>query len=202
MARRKLTNLAKPAKSAKPSQPTFGFRDFREILTSEIISITGGLLAGTILAFATGQLALVPGLFILIPGFLEMRGNISGTLAARLGSGLWSGALKPRMHGNRILHGNLIADIFLAIAVSFVLGIVAYAASSIFFGITNIALIYVAVIAGILSNIIEIPATVFATFWLFKRGHDPDNIMGPYVTTIGDIISVIALLVAIAIVMV
>jgi mgtE-like transporter len=181
--------------------PTLGFKDFKEILGSEIISVTGGLVAGIILAFATGQIALVPGLFILLPGFLEMRGNISGTLAARLGSGLWTGLVKPRVRRNRVMRGNLIADVFLAIVVSVVLGIVAYFASSLLFGIENIALVYIALIAGLLSNVIEIPATVLTTFWLFRHGHDPDNIMGPYVTTVGDIISVVSLLAAIVIVM-
>jgi len=184
---------------ARTKLPAFGLKDFSEMLTSEIISVTGGLLAGTVLAFATNQIALVPGLFILLPGFLEMRGNISGTTAARLGSGLWTGALKPRIRHNRILKGNLIADIALAIIVSILLGVLAYGASYMIFGIDNVAIIYIAFIAGVLSNVMEVPATVFATFWLFKKGHDPDNIMGPYITTIGDIVSVISLLAAILI---
>ena len=180
--------------------PTLGFKDFGEILTGEIFSVTGGLIAGVMLAFATDQIALVPGLFILLPGFLEMRGNISGTLSARLGAGLWTGALKPRVRRNRILRGNVAADITLALAVSFALGIVAWLASYVLFGINNAALIYIALIAGVISNIIEIPATVLVTFWLFKHGRDPNNIMGPYVTTIGDVISVVSLLAAIILV--
>ena len=185
--------------SAAASAPTLGFRDFREILASELVSITGGLLAGTMLAFATNQLALVPGLFILLPGFLEMRGNISGTLDARLVSGLWAGVVKPRVRRNRILRGNILADIFLAAAVSAVLGVVAWAASYLIFGINSTSLIAISLIAGIFSNVIEIPATVLVTFWLFRHGHDPNDIMGPYVTMMGDIVSIASVVLALII---
>ena len=53
--------------------------DFREIVSAEFISITGGLMAGLILSFMLDKIYLVPGLFILIPGFLEMRGSLSGS---------------------------------------------------------------------------------------------------------------------------
>jgi mgtE-like transporter len=172
-------------------------KDFREILTSEIISVTGGLAAGTMLAFFTDKLYLIPGLLILLPGFLEMRGNISGSLSARLSSGLLLGALNPKMKNEKVLWGNVLASFTLVLIVSFILGSVAYLASMYFFGISNPAIILIALIAGILSNLIEIPITIFACFWLFKKGHDPNNIMGPYVTTTGDIISILALMLAI-----
>src|SRR3989344_6052583 len=71
--------------------------DFREMLAVEIISVTGGLLAGVALASMTDQISLIPGLFILIPGFLEMRGALSGMMSARLSSGLFLNVMKPRM---------------------------------------------------------------------------------------------------------
>ncbi len=172
-------------------------RDFREILTAELISVTGGLFAGFLLALFTNQLELVPGIFILIPGFLELRGNISGSLSARLGSGLYIGALKPRFRKNRVLNGNMLASAVLVVVVSVVLGLVAYLASWFFFGLYSPDLVLIGLLAGIISNVIEVPLTIFTTFWLFRRGHDPANIMGPYVTTTGDIISIVSLVMAI-----
>jgi len=175
-------------------------KDFREIFSAEILSITGGLFAGTLLAFAIGKIELVPGIFILLPGFLEMRGNISGSLSARLSSGLHLGIVKPKIEKNKIVRGNVIASVLLVIIVSAVLGTVAYFANLYFFGVNNISIIFIALFAGIFSNIIEIPITIFTTFWLFRHGHDPNNIMGPYVTTIGDIVSILSLLIAIVII--
>ena len=52
-------------------------KNFKEIFTAEFISVTGGLIAGSLLVFQVDKLLLLPGLFILIPGFLEMRGSIT-----------------------------------------------------------------------------------------------------------------------------
>ncbi len=174
-------------------------KDFSEIFYGELVSLTGGVMAGVMLASATDQLLLVPGLFILLPGFLEMRGNISGSMSARLSSGLFLKVTRPQVKGNRFLRENIIAAVILAFVVSVVLGLVSFAFSYYFFGITSPKIIYVAIVAGLLSNIIEIPLAVVANFWFFRNGHDPNNIMGPYITTMGDIVSVLSILVAIVI---
>lgn len=174
--------------------------DYKEIFTVEIISMTGGLLAGLLLASYLEKLTIVPGLFILLPGFLEMRGNISGSLSGRLSSGLFLGAVKPHIKHQSMLTGNVMASFGLAITVSFALGLLAYFLSGAIFGVSDPSIIAIALFAGLLSNAIEIPATVLTVFWLFRHGHDPNDIMGPYVTTVGDIVSILALLTAVAII--
>jgi mgtE-like transporter len=176
------------------------WKDFDEIITAEMASITGGLVAGTLLAFVINKIELIPAIFIFLPGFLEMRGNISGSLSARLSSALFLGAAKPKVRKNRILRGNVLASILLVIAVSSILGLVAFAANIAFFGVYDYRIIAIAFIAGLLSNLIEIPLTVLTTFWLFRHGHDPNNIMGPYVTTTGDISSIISIFIAVVII--
>jgi mgtE-like transporter len=176
------------------------WKDFDEILTAEMASTAGGLAAGTLLAFITNQIELIPALLIFLPGFLEMRGNISGSLSARLSSALYLGATKPKVRKNRILKGNVAASMLLVVVVSIILGVVAFFANAVFFGILDHRIIAIALIAGILSNLVEIPVAVFTTFWLFRHGHDPNNVMGPYVTTTGDITSIISVFIAIVII--
>jgi mgtE-like transporter len=175
-------------------------RDFREILTSELVSITGSLAGGLLLTFATDKIELIPGLLILLPGFLEMRGNISGSMAARLSSGLYVKALRPKFANSRILQGNVAASMVLVVALSFLLGLMAHYVALEFFGVYNPKIVWIAVLAGLLSNFIEVPLTIFMTFQLFRRGDDPNNVMGPYVTTTGDIISIVSLLIALAVI--
>jgi len=175
-------------------------KDFREIFSSEVISLTGGVIAGTFLLGLVDKLELVPGLFILLPGFLEMHGNIFGSLGARLGTLLHTKHIKPKFEHNKILLINIFASILLLLVVSLFLGFVAYILNALIFDTYAPILIYIAIIAAIIALLVEMPLTIAATFWLFKKGYDPDDIMGPYITTMGDIISIVSLFIGILVV--
>ncbi len=174
--------------------------DFKELLSSHIIAVVGGLIAGTLLATYEEKLLLVPGLFILLPGFLEMRGNISGSFSARLTSGLFLGVVDPCRYKTKAVRGNLAASFVLVIFVSLLLGLLAFLFNYFVFSLFTPEIILVALIAGFLANIVEIPLALFATFYLFRKGHDPNNIMGPFITSTGDVTSILALLIALVIV--
>ncbi len=175
-------------------------KNFKEIFLSQIVSIIGGLITGTILVAYTEKLFLIPGLLILLPGFLEMRGNISGSFTSRLSSGLFLGVIKPNKIKTKIINGNLMASFFLAIIISLTLGILAFLFNYLILKVVYVKIIFVPLIAGVIANTIEIPLALATTFYLFKRGHDPNNIMGPFITSTGDVTSIIALLVAITII--
>ncbi len=175
-------------------------KSFKEILSSQMVSMIGGLIAGTILAEYTDKIIMIPGMLILLPGFLEMRGNISGSLASRLSSGLFLGVVNPNKFKTKLVRGNLIASFILAIAVSLALGTITFLITYFIFKTIMYKIILLPLIAGIIANAIEIPLTLGATFYLFKRGHDPNNIMGPFVTSTGDITSIISLLIALVII--
>jgi len=173
-------------------------RGFAEILSSQMVSIIGGIVAGTLLAVYLDKIILIPGMLILLPGFLDMRGNISGSLSSRLSSGLFLGAVNRRKAWTKVTKGNVIASFALAIAVSLMLGLLAFSFNALVLGASTPEIIAVSVVAAVIANAIEIPLTLFFTFYLFRRGHDPNNVMGPFVTSTGDITSIVALLIALA----
>ncbi len=175
-------------------------KEFKDIFAAEIISMTGGLLAGTLLAIYIDKILLIPGLFILLPGFLEMRGNISGALAARLGTALDLRKMPAIISKNGDIKQNILATFVEVLVVALSLATVAYAVTYFIFGTATLLIFLIAIIAALISNFIEVALTTYTTFWLFKKGHDPNDIMGPYVTTTGDIVSVASLLIAITIV--
>ncbi|HLC65206.1 MAG TPA: magnesium transporter [Candidatus Nanoarchaeia archaeon] len=169
---------------------------FREIFAAQMVSIFGGLIAGILLAVYTDKILLIPGMLILLPGFLEMRGNISGTLASRISSGLFLGMIKPSGIKSGVIRANMLASFLLVIVVSFALGILASLFNYFVFDVFIAKIIFIPVIAGIIANSVEIPLTLFATFYIYRKGHDPNNIMGPFVTSTGDITSILSLLAA------
>ena len=175
-------------------------KDFREIFSSQAISLIAGLIVGVMFALYTEKLLLLPGILILLPGFLEMRGNISGSLSARLSSGLFLRIINPRKINSRIVKGNIAASFLLALAVTLSLGLLTYFFNLLVFNINMPIIILLPIIAGIISNIIQIPLTLFITFYLFKKGYDPNNIMGPFLTSTGDVISTISLLITLVII--
>src|SRR3989344_910042 len=110
-------------------------RGFKEILLSQIVSIIGWMVAGILLVVYLDQLFLIPGVLILLPGLLEMQGNISGTFAARLSSGLFLGVIKPNRMHTKLIHGNIFASFFLAIFTALILGVVAFLFNLVIFSI-------------------------------------------------------------------
>lgn len=174
-------------------------RDFREMLSSQFVSLVAGLAVGIALLAFDDELLLVPGMLILFPGFLEMRGNISGSFASRLSSGLFLGEINPRKIQSRVIKGNLAASFLLAFVVSLSLGALAFAFNYLLLGVVSYKILLLPVLAGFIANAVEIALTLFVTLWLFRKGHDPNNVMGPFVASTGDVTSVASLLVAMAV---
>jgi len=175
-------------------------KTFKEILIFQIISILGGLIVGTILAVYTDKIFIIPSMLIIIPGILQMRENISGSFASRLSSGLFLKVIKPNKTQTKIIKGNLYASFFLAILTSLMIGLIAFFFNYLFTHTILFKIIMIPLIAGIIANTIEIPLTLFTTLYLFKKGYDPNNIMGPFVTSTGDIISILSILITMMII--
>lgn len=175
-------------------------KDLREILIAEFVSITGGVFAGYLLAYQTQKISLVPGLFILLPGFLAERGNISGSLSARLSSKLHLGKITPSLKDNKILKENILASFILGIIVSFILGALAFLFNLVIFNQFFPKIILISLLASVISQLIMVPTTALTCFFLFKNGFDPDNIMSPVISSLGDFISVFSLILAIRVI--
>ena len=173
---------------------------YRQALPVIIISLVAGLFAGTILGSEPMRdgIGSVPGILVLLPAFLATRGGVYGSLGARLSSGLHQGVIEPRFALDRRLSNAVIASFINGMAVSVFIAVVAFLVLWIVAGGGNLLeLIGIMIVAGFLSAILMLSALITVVFIGYRRGHDPDNIVGPLVTTLGDVFGVVFLLVAI-----
>jgi mgtE-like transporter len=150
--------------------------------------------AGFMLKGIEGRLTLMPGLAIMALPLLEMRGNIDGALASRLGTALHTGIISPRIKLTRELKANLAASLILSLIASATIGGLSW-----IFGVmiglpVNLMRVTtVAVLAGLISGLILVLLTVCVAVFTYIHGWDPDNITSPAMMTIGDFLTVICI---------
>lgn len=172
-------------------------------LLTQFTSLTIGILAGIGLALMKGAIEALPGMLIMVPAFLQMRGAVGGTLASRLSSALHMGIIEPRLRLSKELAQNIIGTLILSLVLSGLIGCLAHF-MCLLFGFNSIGLLtllMLSLIAGMLSSLVIIFVTVVMTIKVYQKGLDPDVIMGPLITTLGDIVSIPCLFVAALILM-
>jgi len=134
---------------------------------------------------------------ISIPVVNSVAGNIGSVLGARLASGLHVGYITHSLK-DKEMHQNLIVSLLIGFFTYFMLAIVIYFGASFGNIVGNIALIEfvsVIVITGFLLICVVAVVSVLTAFTSFKRGLDPDDTVAPVVTTVGDVMGIVFLIV-------
>lgn len=159
------------------------------------ISSGGDLLAGLALSFMDQQLNQLPGLFVLIPAAIGMRGNIFGALGSRLGTGMHAGQFEPSLHRSGFLGENVRGSWYLTLATCLFLGPAAHAIAVAFSGSAmSIAdFVTISILGGVLGSLVVGGAAVAIAIWSNRRAWDLDSVSAPLVTAIGDVATLPAL---------
>ncbi len=170
-----------------------------EAFTALLICAIGDLFAGIILGNMTDFLTAFPGLLVIIPGAIGMRGNIFGALGSRLATNLHIGLLSPEFKRSKILSENILSSLILTIILSIFLAFLAKGIC-ILFGFESISLIdftLISIFAGIISSVIMLPLTMLISLKSFENGWDPDNISTPIIAAFGDLFTLPAIILAV-----
>ncbi len=158
------------------------------------------LVSGGFLLSLENSLLVVPGLAIMLPGILDLRGNISSTLGARLGSALHMGWMKPRFEWKGDEKENIVASVVLSVTMNIVVAIIA-SVTAWLLGINAdlVLLVEIALLAGILAMAILMPLSLAITIESYKHGWDPNNVTAPAIATLGDIAMIACMVIAVKI---
>ena len=153
------------------------------------------IFAGQLLLFKQDGLVWFPIFLISIPVINSVSGNIGSVLGARLASGLHVGYISINIKDKR-MHDNLIISILMGIVTYAILAIVIYyivVFSNLRVGIGLFEFITILLSAGFLLICVVSLTSVLTAFLSFKRGLDPDDMVAPVVTTIGDVMGIVFL---------
>src|SRR2546428_8721293 len=100
---------------------------FRQGLAALLVSSGGDLLAGLTLGAITHTLEALPGLLVLVPAAIGMRGNIFGALGSRLGTSIHTGTFGLSRRADTVVGQNVLASLALTFSISFALAVLAKA---------------------------------------------------------------------------
>jgi len=179
-------------------------RVYRESVGILSVSLLGGLFAGAVLGSEPMREAFrqYPGLLLLLPAFLATRGNVYGAFGARLSSGLHQGLIRPELAYDERLVNAIVASFVNGIGISVVIGVLSW---GILQGLGResarlVELVGITLVSGVLTSVVLVFGLLGLVFGSYEFGLDPDNLIGPIVTTLGDVFGVVFLYLAVVIV--
>jgi mgtE-like transporter len=173
-------------------------RTRRQGLVALVLSTLASFVAGLTLGAITGTLEELPGLFILIPASVGMRGVISGATGARLGTSIAAGMFDASWRRGGVLRQNAVLGLVLTLTSSLYVAALARL-SAVAFGEPSISLldlITISVVGGTIGAALVLVATIGLAVVSFRRGYDLDAVGTPMITAVGDMVTLPALFLA------
>src|ERR671911_12543 len=162
-----------------------------------VLSSGGDLLAGLTLGAITGTLEALPGLLVLVPAAIGMRGNIFGGLGSRFSTAIHTGTFRLSRRLDTLVGQNVVASLALSLSISLVLAVLAKAVS-VAFGVANsisiVDFVVISVVGGMLSSLVVLLVVVVVTTACVR--FDLDNVSTPIVTAAGDVVTLPGLFLA------
>ncbi len=173
-------------------------RTLRQGLVALTLSTAASFVAGLILGSITDTLNLLPGLLVLIPAAVGLRGTIFGAMGARLGTGIHAGLFEPTLRRDGLLGRNVEIVVISTFLSSFYLAGMAKVVAAAF-GESTISFwdfVTISVVGGAIASFAILFVTVGLALASYRRGWDLDAVSTPMVTAIGDMVTLPALFLA------
>jgi len=173
-------------------------RTLRQGLVALALSTLAGFVAGLTLAHITGTLQELPGLIVLIPAAVGMKGTIFGAIGARLGTANVAGLLEPTLRPGSVLQRNVYVAVVTTFSSALWLAVLSVLASAAF-GEPSISLwrlATVSIVGGAIGSALILMITLALSVLSFRRGWDLDSVSTPMVTALGDMTTLPSLFLA------
>ena len=171
----------------------------RSGFVAHLLATATGLVAGLVLGSITRTLEALPGLLVLVPAAVGLRGNVFGALGSRLGTLVATGNFRLSRRRDTPVGQNLEASVALSIGASLLLAVVAKLVADAF-GVRNAItvadFVVVSVMGALIPTAVVLGITVAIAALGVRREWDIDNVSVPVVTAAGDVITLPSLFLA------
>jgi len=164
-----------------------------------MLASVASIVSGITLASITGTLERLPGMLLLVPAALAVKGNIFGALGSRLGTSIHTGTFRLTAKLDSVVGQNAAAAIALSLVISVALAVLAKTVAILFSVAPTMSLadfIVISTVGGILASILVMAITLLLAGGSVRYGWDLDNVVAPLVNAVGDLVSLPALLIA------
>ena len=168
----------------------------RQGVTALTICVTVTLFAGIILGAMEGVLEETPGLLVLVPSAIGMRGAIFGALAARLGTGMLTGQFTTSLRRGSFTAANVEAALLLSMITAVATAALAWGTSGLF-GLETIDVLQLVIVSSVgaaVASVVVLAVTLLLARTAQARSWDMDAIGTPAITATADISTLPALL--------
>lgn len=163
------------------------------------VASVGGLVAGVTLGSITGTLEELPGLLVLVPAAIGMRGNIFGAMSSRLGTAIHAGTFSLSLRRGSVVGDNIGAAMALSLSTSALLAVLAKAVA-VAFGVADTisvaGFVVVSVVGGMMSSFVVLAVTLGVARASVRYRWDLDNVAAPIITAAGDMVTLPSLFLA------
>jgi mgtE-like transporter len=163
-------------------------RTLRQGLAALTLSTLASFVAGLTLGHITDTLTQLPGLLVLIPAAVGMRGTIFGAIGARLGTSTHAGLFEVTLDRGGVLYQNIEVALITTFTSALWLAILARLAT-LAFGQHSISIwdfVTISVVGGALGSVFILLFTIGLSVLSYRRGYDLDAVATPMVTALGD----------------
>jgi mgtE-like transporter len=176
-----------------------GAEAVRQSLIALGLNSTTSLVAGAFLGSITGTFEELPGLLVLVPAAIGLRGNIFGAFGNRISTTIHAGTFELKFRRTNVLGQNVAAVMVLTLTMSGLLAVIAKAvavALGIEGTVSVLDLALISVMGGLIASALVLVGALLLTSRAVGHGWDLDNVTAPLVSTMGDVFTLPALFVA------
>ncbi len=179
------------------------FNAFRTAFVALVIAAATSLVTGLTLASITDTLEELPGLLLLVPAAIAVKGNIFGAVGCRFGTAIHAGTFsfgRLNVVKDSVVSQNTIVSLSLSLILGVALALLAKGVAVVFDVSPTMSVadfIVISTVGGMIASLVVLVITLVTSSGAVRFGLDLDNVVAPLASAAADLVTLPALVLAV-----